>query len=257
MSSAVVMGERPLLYDLFCKAGGCTKGYMDAGFRVIGVDIEPQPHHCGDGFLQMDAFEFFARYEVGEFELAAAFHASPPCQGYSIMRNLPWLRGKDYPLLIEPVRQCLIHTGLPYVIENVAGARYRAALPEGLKAGWLCGTMFGLPFYRHRYFETPFYWPQPGHPKHTRRIRSGHSLMGRARDVVFEGTAVADDFATWPGRRTNTMQGHAPKARRAALAMGVPWMSGDEATQAIPPVMTSYVGGYLMAAILAQREVSR
>lgn len=31
---------RPLLLDLFCGAGGAARGYMDAGFRVVGVDID-------------------------------------------------------------------------------------------------------------------------------------------------------------------------------------------------------------------------
>lgn len=266
------MDKRPLLYDVFSKAGGATRGYQMAGFRVIGIDHEPQPHHCGDGFLQMDAFDFFDAYLRGEFEPAAAFHASPPCQGYSIMRNLPWLRGKEYPMLLTPVREALNLIGLPYVIENVNGARYRpagvkGALPDGLQAAYLCGGMFGLPFYRHRRFETPFFWTQPGHPKHRQRIRSGASLGGRARDIVFSDTETQHE--SWPGRRlgqevvsspsgisawaanNGAYYGHAKGVKRAALAMGIDWMNGDELSQAIPPVFTQYVGGFLMAEVLS------
>lgn len=36
-----------ILLDLCCKAGGATRGYQEAGFRVVGVDIEDQPNYCG------------------------------------------------------------------------------------------------------------------------------------------------------------------------------------------------------------------
>ena len=45
---------KPRLLDLFCGAGGCTKGYQDAGFYVVGVDISAQPNYCGDEFHLSD-----------------------------------------------------------------------------------------------------------------------------------------------------------------------------------------------------------
>ena len=129
------------LLDLFCGAGGASKGYADAGFDdIVGVDNKPQPHYPFE-FVLADAMT----YPLEGFD---AIHASPPCQGYSIMRNLPWLRDKVYPLLIEPTLERLAAAGVPYVIENVMGARYV------LDGNWLCGGMFGLPFYRHRVFAT-------------------------------------------------------------------------------------------------------
>ena len=109
--------KRFRLLDLFCGAGGAAKGYQRAGFYVVGVDIKPQPHYCGDEFHLADALT----YPIEGFD---AYHASPPCQGYSCMRNLPWNSKKEYPLLILPTHEMLEATGKPYVLENVMEQKY-------------------------------------------------------------------------------------------------------------------------------------
>lgn len=238
------MDNRPLLYDAFCGAGGASKGYMDAGFRVIGIDNKSQPRYCGDGFILMDALEFLERLAGGEYEQPDAIHASPPCQGYSIMNNLPWNSHREYPYLILPTRDALEALELPYVIENVEGAKWgakgiarRGLEAHGMKAAWLCGLMFGLPFYRHRLFESNWFWMQPGHASHKGVIRNGRTLAGRAREFVFPrnglGTSINQHSKGW---------------RRNAEAMGVDWMmKREEVGESIPPAYTLYVGTALMA----------
>lgn len=189
---------KPRLLDLFCGAGGAAMGYHRAGFEVIGVDIKPQPHYPFE-FHQADTMTY-------PLEGFGAIHASPPCQGYSRMRHLPWLREKEYPLLIAPIRRRLIAAGVPYVIENVMDAH--------LDGGWLCGGMFNLPFYRHRAFETSFFWLQPAHPTHRRVIEAGRLLGGRLR--------------------------------RAHNDMKLDWMTPDERDEAIPPAYTEYIGKELL-----------
>ncbi len=182
------------LLDLFSGAGGAASGYHRAGFdEIIGVDIAPQPRYIGEEFVQADALEFLAEHGH-EFD---AIHASPPCQGYSIMHNLPWLRGRDYPRLIKPTRDLLVHIDKPWVLENVMGAKWGCKNLEnisrligyditdhGMKANWLCGAMFGKPFYRHRLFESNWLWLAPGHPRHIQRIRAGRELKDRASKIV-------------------------------------------------------------------------
>lgn len=62
--------------DLYCGAGGATKGMMDAGCYVVGVDIKPQPRYVGHEFYQADALT----YPLGGFDF---YWASPPCQGFT------------------------------------------------------------------------------------------------------------------------------------------------------------------------------
>ena len=207
--------NRPKLLDLFCGAGGCARGYQQAGFYVVGVDLEPQPHYCGDEFHQADAFEYLAEHWE-EFDM---IHGSPVCKGYSVMNNLPWLKGREYPLQILPLREALDAIGKPYVIENVMGARWgakglkkRGLEAHGMQAGWLCGAMFGLPFYRHRLFETNWFWLQPGHPKHLIRIRPGHSLSGRARDIVFPFPNSPRSRGTWEDKFQERHPGQSQQA---------------------------------------------
>lgn len=241
------------LLDLFCGAGGAAMGYNRAGFdEIVGVDIVAQPRYPFT-FVQADAMT----YPLEGFD---AIHASPPCQGYSVMRNLPWLRDKVYPLLIDPTRERLVASGVPWMIENVMGAK--------LPAGWLCGGMFGLPFYRHRFFESSFLWLQPAHPRHQHTVRNGRMMGVRARDIVHSGfdewiygpSEDSRGLATWPGRREqraglivrNGAQrvganvGHSAGVQQARDAMQIDWMSRDEITQAIPPAYTEYIGRQLL-----------
>ena len=229
------------LLDLFCGAGGAAVGYHRAGFdEIVGVDIKPQPRYPFT-FVQADALEY-VREHGREFD---AIHASPPCQGYSIMRNLPWLRHKSYPLLIGPTAEVLEETSVPWVIENVMGSK--------LQSGWLCGTMFGLPFFRHRYFWAgKWFWLQPCHEPHTIVIRPSGSLGSRARDVV--ATRHRGKELT---RRTNGAQSHGANVGHAAgvgavrEAMGLHYMTREEITQAIPPSYTEFIGRQLLNALVA------
>ena len=70
--------------DLFCGAGGATRGLQDAGFHVTGVDHQPQPRYCGDVLVQGDALAFDWR-SLQEFDF---IWASPPCQAHTALKDM-------------------------------------------------------------------------------------------------------------------------------------------------------------------------
>lgn len=228
-------------------------GYHRAGFEVVGVDIKPQPRYPFT-FIQADAMTF----PLDGFD---AIHASPPCQGYSMMtHNLPWHRNREYPHLILPTMERISVTGQPYVIENVYSARRgsrvlaKAGLEDhGLEAGWLCGGMFGLRLYRHRLFATSFFWLAPAHARHTLNLHPRSERWVYGGDVKgLPGGAAGIDARPRNGvSRPGAGFGHTSGWQQAAEAMGIDWMTREELTEAIPPAYTEYIGQHLLAAVAA------
>lgn len=219
---------KPLLLDAFCKAGGAGMGYHLAGFEVVGVDIEPQPHYPFE-FIQSEALEFIARHGA-EFDV---IHTSPPCQKYARTKNLKTSR-KDHPDLVEPTRRALLATGKPYIIENVVNAPLINPL-------MLCGTMFGLGVIRHRLFETsPVIWWPPRPCQHEGKVVPMW-WKSRQRALLAGGNyryihVVGSSFLM-------------PEAR---MAMGIDWMTRNEISQAIPPAYTRWLGSRILESLLRQ-----
>ena len=213
--------KRFRLLDLFCCAGGAGKGYSQAGFEVVGVDIDPQPNYPFT-FIQADALtldpEFIASFD--------AVHASPPCQSYSDLAKRNG-NANEWPRLIEPVRNLLIQSGLPYIIENVEGAPL-------IEPVVLCGTMFpGLRVLRHRLFEANFSIITPPHGKHPKvhTFDKRKSHYGKTNEWV--------DFVQVTGGGNCTVAA-------AREAMGIDWMSKNEINEAIPPAYTRLIGEQLL-----------
>lgn len=209
---------KPVILDLFCGAGGASRGYDLAGFNVAGVDIQtfkryPYP------FVQHDAIDMLdILIESGMWKLYDAIHASPPCQAFTQSRHVR--PENEHPDLIAPVRERLDEIGLPYVIENVVGAPLKNPV-------MLCGAMFpGLRVYRHRLFETNWPLPQPDHPEHVAKI----TKMGRP--------PVEGEFMH--------VVGHFAGVKQAREAMGIDWMTRNELREAIPPAYTSWIAGHLL-----------
>ncbi len=196
------------LLDLFCCAGGASQGYHQAGFDVVGVDIDARPGYPFE-FHQGDALE----YLENNFHKFDVVHASPPCQKYTNSAKL-W-SGREYPDLVAPVREILLRVKKPFVIENVPGSPL-------INPIILCGTMFGLRTYRHRLFESNFKITPPVHERHVRR----NAKMGR------------------PPKENEMLQlvGNFSGVSLGREIIGCPWMNRYELAQSIPTAYTEFIG---------------
>ena len=187
-------------------------GYHRAGFDVTGVDIQPQKRFPFK-FIQADALEYLEAH-WREYDFIAA---SPPCQAYSL---LAYRTKGEYPKLIKELRDILISSGKPYVIENVPKAPL-------LNPIVLCGSMFNLNVRRHRIFESNF--------------------------QLFSKECQHKNFP-FPIDVTGT-GGRCPKSRKpqsvkeAQEAMGIDWMIRTELNQAIPPAYTEFIGRQIIELI--------
>ena len=205
------------LLDLYCGAGGAGMGYIRAGFHVVGMDHNPQPHYPGE-FIQGDCLALEVDF-LREFD---AIHASPPCQVHS-RKQADWGRQGGERIahadLIPQTRELLHASGLPFVIENVEGAPVRGDVK-------LCGTYFGLSIIKHRYFETNFpsfaLFPSCDH----REVYNPWSGEGRTAEKFREAQGTP-----W-----------IPMAGCASRKAGV---TGD-LYNAIPPAYTEWIGARLM-----------
>jgi hypothetical protein len=218
---------KPLLLDLFCCAGGAAKGYMDAGFDVVGVDLEPQPDYPGT-FVQGDALDYLRYGHVKP----DAVHASPPCQRdctLTVGTNESRGWGNHHTSLTAAVSHALTWSGVPYVIEQPQG---RTTIRRDLT---LCGEMFGLGVIRHRLFELGGWgMRQPEHIAHRGRVRGWRH--GRYSD----GPYVAA-YGNGGGKATVV---------EMQQAMRIHWTSDRRAlTEAVPPAYTEYIGAALRSAL--------
>uniref|UniRef100_A0A6M3J9M9 Putative methyltransferase n=1 Tax=viral metagenome TaxID=1070528 RepID=A0A6M3J9M9_9ZZZZ len=210
--AAEVSKARPKLLDLFSGAGGAGMGYHRAGFDVVGVDNRPQRHYPFE-FHQADALEYLAEHGR-EFDVV---HASPPCQRYC--RLTPPSRRDMHPDLLPAVAEILRGLGKPYIIENIPDAKTLLREPF-----MLCGTMFGLPIWRHRFFEGNCLGMVMLPP-------CNHSGI----PILVSGTTRRKGYA----RRDTTVA-----LRRAA--MGIEWMTTEELDQAIPLAYTEWIGRQIL-----------
>ena len=211
--------------DLFCGAGGCSLGYHQAGFQVIGVDIKKQPNYPFR-FIQMDALEYLKLYGHN-FDF---IHASPPCQAFTVLKHC---QGQQHLNLIPETRFLLDQLKVPYIIENVPGAPLITPI-------LLCGTMFPeLRVIRHRLFESNIPLKEKGICNHP----PGGSL-GKA---AHHSNKVIGDWVSVAGAGDRLVIAH-------AMGLDPTHMTAKEQAQAIPPLYTKWLGEQVFSYLTMEKE---
>jgi DNA (cytosine-5)-methyltransferase 1 len=215
-------GAKLRALDLYCGAGGASKGLADAGYEMTGVDHVEQPRYPYE-FILGDALSQNPKW-IASFDL---IWASPPCQKFSAYRRKnPETIGETALNLSPRTRSLLRASGLPWIIENVPGSPLK-------KPCVLCGSMFGLEVRRHRWFETSTPIPQPAcrHDLQQGDFPQATNRVNRRKTV---------EIGVWR-IPLETQQ----------KAIGIGWMELAELSQAVPPAYATHLAREL---ILAERS---
>lgn len=178
---------------------------------MTGVDIDHQPKYPFR-FVKADAVAYLLEHGH-EYDVIAG---SPPCQAHT---NAWKIRGREHPDLIPAMREAMIASGKPYVIENVGGAPLKDPIE-------LCGAMFGLHTYRHRIFESNIDISAPAHPPHqAKTIKMGRPLKDG------EWYHAVGNFSNVTYIRRD---------------LDLPWMNRDGLRESIPPIYAEHIGRQLL-----------
>ena len=215
------------LLDLFCGAGGASKGYAMAGFEVTGIDVKHGKRYPFK-YIRGDVRDYLHADFLQQFDVIAA---SPPCQTHSATKHLRNAQGKSTSKIdmIPEVREALIASGKPYVIENVPNAPLINPIQ-------LCGSGFGLKVRRHRLFESNV--SIVGNTCNHKAQGKPVGIYGSMRDEIPNGGHTAKTMA------------------EANQAMGIDWMIWSELVESIPPSYTEFIGNQLRHAALNRTYIN-
>lgn len=213
--------------DLFCGAGGASYGIASEGFEVTGLDLCDHAASYPFRFIHGD----FLCLDIEYLRAFDFVWASPPCLAFTAYQRRPGHVASAANLIPE-TRALLEAAGVPWVIENVPGARAELRDPM-----MLCGSSFGLDIRRHRYFEASFpippvpcdhAWQTPRFPPATNRKN--------LRSTV--------EVGVW----------RIPLETQYKAMGGCEWMERADLSKAIPPVYSAHIARALKTHLLAGTE---
>jgi DNA (cytosine-5)-methyltransferase 1 len=231
LESSYAAGEKTIgVIDLFCGAGGLTRGFIDAGLQVrLGVDVDEacrypyEKNNAGVKFLACDVSNLRAKVlkDVWKGVDVRILAGCAPCQAFSsYTQGLRWARADHWGLLRAFSK--LIRSSKPHIVtmENVPSLTHHRVferfctglVEQGFKVTWdiLDCRDFGIPQARKRLvliasrLDAP-QLPRPTHPDPKRwktvrqtiqklpAIRAGSS---HPNDPLHVSSRLSTKFAT-------------------------------------------------------------
>ncbi|MDQ0362181.1 DNA cytosine methyltransferase [Breznakia pachnodae] len=179
--------------DLFCGAGGLSRGFMDAGFDIVlGVDFNDkaletfEANHGGAEAFKLDLFDLdniskirdkLASKKIDDLDVLIG---GPPCQGFSLAGNRVESdeRNKLYTAMVETAKQLkpkvILLENVPGLIKLYDGKVANKIVDDFSSLGYsvkkkvLYAPNYGVPQIRKRVFFVAvknglpeFEFPQP------------------------------------------------------------------------------------------------
>lgn len=242
-----------MIADLCCCAGLGADGYASVfgASTIHGFDHEPQPDYPY-GFTEADVMDLLMTDALERYQV---LHTSFPCQIHTTAGHLRSAQGgkSKYEDLLTPGLE-LLRTRWGHklwIAENVddrSGNVRRIMAPrDGETLIMLCGTMFGLPIWRHRLFlaNFPLRRPEP-------TGRGKYASQGCRHDTC-EPDPITGRPRPWgvyhvkgdnvpSGGRTCRDEEHGRQVMGSRRLL--PW---DKLKEGFPPAYTAWIAADLLA----------
>ena len=179
--------------DLFCGAGGLSRGFIDAGFSVkLGVDFDDMAlktfanNHEGAIAMKLDLFDLNNVDKIKEFfeennYALDVLVGGPPCQGFSLAgpRQIDDSRNVLYRAMVKTARELrpkvVVLENVPGMIQLHGGLVKDKILKDFAELGYTMGEPhilyapdYGIPQIRKRvvfvgllHSKTEYTYPKP------------------------------------------------------------------------------------------------